>query len=114
MKPLDIQVNGYAGTDFNRDDLTAEALHHACTCLLEDGCDQILATFITDTVPNLEKRMSRLVELRAQAMQDWAAQHPGTPQRHLVFAPAKYLSNAQLRTHGIEFAALPFVLFRQG
>ena len=51
---------------------------------------------------------------RAQAMQDWAAQHPGTPQRHLVFAPAKYLSNAQLRTHGIEFAALPFVLFRQG
>ena len=66
MKPLDIQVNGYAGTDFNRDDLTAEALHHACTCLLEDGCDQILATFITDTVPNLEKRMSRLVELRAQ------------------------------------------------
>ena len=66
MKPLDIQVNGYAGTDFNRDDLTAEALHHACTCLLEDGCDQILATFITDTVPNLEKRMRRLVELRAQ------------------------------------------------
>ena len=66
MKPLDIQVNGYAGTDFNRDDLTAEALHHACTCLLEDGCDQILATFITDTVPNLEKRMSRLVELRAK------------------------------------------------
>ena len=66
MKPLDIQVNGYAGTDFNRDDLTAEALHHACTCLVEDGCDQILATFITDTVPNLEKRMRRLVELREQ------------------------------------------------
>lgn len=66
MKPLDIQVNGYAGTDFNRDDLTAEALHHACTCLVEDGCDQILATFITDTIPNLERRMRRLVELREQ------------------------------------------------
>lgn len=66
MKPFDIQVNGYAGTDFNRDDLTAEALHHACTCLVEDGCDQILATFITDTIPNLEKRMRRLVELREQ------------------------------------------------
>ncbi len=25
MKPLDLQVNGYAGTDFNRDGLTAEA-----------------------------------------------------------------------------------------
>jgi N-acetylglucosamine-6-phosphate deacetylase len=66
MKPLDIQVNGYAGTDFNRDDLTAEGLHHACVCLLEDGCDQILATFITDTIPTLEKRMRRLVELREQ------------------------------------------------
>jgi N-acetylglucosamine-6-phosphate deacetylase len=66
MSPLDLQVNGYAGTDFNRDGLTAEALHHACECLLEDGCSQILATFITDTVENLESRMRRLVELRAQ------------------------------------------------
>lgn len=66
MKPLDLQVNGYAGTDFNRDDLTAEALHHACVCLLEDDCDQILATFITDTVETLERRMRRLVELREQ------------------------------------------------
>ena len=38
----------------------------------------------------------------------------GAPKRHLVFAPAKYLSNAQLRAQGIEFAALPFALFRQG
>lgn len=66
MKPLDLQVNGYAGTDFNRDGLTAEDLHHACVCLLEDDCDAILATFITDTVPNFEQRMRRLVELREQ------------------------------------------------
>ena len=66
MRPLDLQVNGYAGTDFNRDDLTAEALRHACVALREDGCDAILATFITDTVPNLEHRMRRLVELREQ------------------------------------------------
>jgi len=64
MKPLDLQVNGYAGTDFNRDGLTAEALHHACVCLLEDGCDSILATFITDEVSTLERRMSTLVRLR--------------------------------------------------
>ena len=64
MRPLDLQVNGYAGTDFNRDGLTAEALHHACACLKEDGCDQILATFITDTVENLESRMRTLVTLR--------------------------------------------------
>ncbi|MDB6074901.1 MAG: N-acetylglucosamine-6-phosphate deacetylase [Verrucomicrobiaceae bacterium] len=66
MSPLDLQVNGYAGTDFNRDGLTAEALHHACACLKEDGCDQILATFITDTIENLERRMRTLVELRAK------------------------------------------------
>jgi N-acetylglucosamine-6-phosphate deacetylase len=65
MKPLDIQVNGYAGTDFNRSDLTAEALHHACQCLRDDGCHQILATFITDTMENLILRISRLVELRS-------------------------------------------------
>jgi N-acetylglucosamine-6-phosphate deacetylase len=66
MKPLDLQVNGYAGTDFNGDELTAEALHHACVCLLEDGCDQILATFITDHIPTLERRISALVKLREQ------------------------------------------------
>jgi N-acetylglucosamine-6-phosphate deacetylase len=64
MKPLDLQVNGYAGTDFNRDGLTAEALHHACVSLREDGCDSILATFITDEVEKLEQRMSTLVRLR--------------------------------------------------
>ncbi|MBL9145967.1 MAG: N-acetylglucosamine-6-phosphate deacetylase [Verrucomicrobiaceae bacterium] len=64
MRPLDIQVNGYAGTDFNRDGLTAEALHHACECLREDGCTQILATFITDTIENLQSRMSTLATLR--------------------------------------------------
>lgn len=64
MKPLDLQVNGYAGTDFNRDGLTADALHHACKCLLEDGCDSILATFITDDIDAMSRRMSTLVELR--------------------------------------------------
>lgn len=66
MSPLDLQVNGYAGTDFNRDGLTAEALHHACECLVEDGCDSILATFITDSIDAMSERMSRLVELREQ------------------------------------------------
>jgi N-acetylglucosamine-6-phosphate deacetylase len=64
MKPFDLQVNGYAGTDFNNDSLTAESLHHACEALVEDGCDAILATFITDEVPVLERRIGRLVELR--------------------------------------------------
>jgi N-acetylglucosamine-6-phosphate deacetylase len=66
MAPLDLQVNGYAGTDFNRDGITAEGLRHACDSLMDDGCSQILATFITDTVENLERRIRRLVELREQ------------------------------------------------
>lgn len=64
MSPFDLQVNGYAGTDFNRDGLTAEALHHACECLRADGCSQILATFITDTIDNLRQRMGTLAALR--------------------------------------------------
>lgn len=66
MKPLDLQVNGYAGTDFNREGLTAEALHHACKCLIEDGCDSILATFITDDIHAMAMRMETLVKLREQ------------------------------------------------
>jgi N-acetylglucosamine-6-phosphate deacetylase len=62
---FDLQVNGYAGTDFNREGLTAEALHHACQCLKADGVSGILATFITDDLPAMESRMSTLATLRA-------------------------------------------------
>jgi N-acetylglucosamine-6-phosphate deacetylase len=61
---FDLQVNGYAGTDFNRDGLTAEALHHACASLKEDGVEAILATFITDDLPAMESRMAALAKLR--------------------------------------------------
>ncbi len=61
---FDLQVNGYAGTDFNRDGLSAEALHHACLCLKEDGVESILATLITDELPAMERRASLLAELR--------------------------------------------------
>ena len=61
---FDLQVNGYAGTDFNREGLTAEALRHACECLHEDGVAGILATFITDDLDKMEQRMKTLVELR--------------------------------------------------
>jgi adenine-specific DNA-methyltransferase len=43
---------------------------------------------------------------------DAAAGRP--PLGHLVFAPAKYLSNRQLKEHGVEFSALPFALYREG
>lgn len=34
-------------------------------------------------------------------------------RRHLVFAPAKYLSNKQLLNFGVDFAPLPFALYRE-
>ena len=52
---------------------------------------------------------------KAHAFQQAFAQQgeSGSPNlRHLVFAPVKYLSNAQLREHQMEFAALPFALYR--
>jgi adenine-specific DNA-methyltransferase len=30
-----------------------------------------------------------------------------------VFAPAKYLSNQQLKAHGVDYAPLPFALYRE-
>ncbi len=68
---FDLQVNGYAGTDFNKDDLNAEALHHACERLEEDGTPgrAILATFITDDLPRMTARMaSTLATLREPAI----------------------------------------------
>jgi adenine-specific DNA-methyltransferase len=35
-------------------------------------------------------------------------------KRHLVFAPAKYMSNKQLAEHGVDYAPLPFALYREG
>ncbi len=64
MKPFDLQVNGYAGTDFCSLDLTGEQLNTACQALEADGVDSILATVITDSVGRLEEKLRNLVELR--------------------------------------------------
>ncbi len=66
MKPFDLQVNGYAGVDFNSPDLNAQDLSRACRALTEDGVDAILATLITDHLPNLEAKLRRLARLREE------------------------------------------------
>ena len=66
MNYFDLQVNGYAGVDFNADDLTQEQLHTACRRLRDDGVDGILATIITDHLPAMASRLRRLVTLRQQ------------------------------------------------
>jgi N-acetylglucosamine-6-phosphate deacetylase len=61
---FDLQVNGYAGVDFNSDALSEEQLHHACTKLREHGVDGILATVITEEVDVMCRRIARIAELR--------------------------------------------------
>lgn len=66
----------------------------------------------------LKSTESALTLGRAREFSEWGARHDvavGRARRgHLVFASAKYLSNRQLKDHGIDFAPLPFALYREG
>lgn len=65
MQPLDLQLNGYKGIDFNADDLSAGGLRAACEAVREDGGGRMLATIITDRLDRMAARISRLAALRA-------------------------------------------------
>jgi N-acetylglucosamine-6-phosphate deacetylase len=62
---VDLQVNGYAGVDFNKEGLTDAELHHACAQLEADGVDGFLATIITEDVERMCGRLATLARLRA-------------------------------------------------
>jgi len=68
---FDLQVNGYAGIDFNQDDLTGADLHTVCERLAGDGVGGILATIVTE---HLDKMTLRLRNLRTLREQDPLAQ----------------------------------------
>ena len=57
---LDLQVNGYAGVDFNDAGVTPDALDHALHAMLRDGVTRCLPTLITATPPVLEQRLAAL------------------------------------------------------
>jgi N-acetylglucosamine-6-phosphate deacetylase len=63
---VDLQVNGYAGVDFNSDSLTDEAVYAASEQLRQDGVSGVLAAIITASVEQMTARIRRLVELREQ------------------------------------------------
>jgi N-acetylglucosamine-6-phosphate deacetylase len=64
MDYFDLQVNGFAGVDFNQDDLTAEQLHVLCDALRRDNVGGILATIITEDVATMCRRIERVAVLR--------------------------------------------------
>jgi N-acetylglucosamine-6-phosphate deacetylase len=57
---FDLQVNGYAGIDFNAKELPIEALSAACDRLVADGVAGILATIITDDVATMCRRLANI------------------------------------------------------
>lgn len=63
---FDLQVNGYAGVDFNRDDLSLEDLHRACEKLAADGVAGALATVITESLDKMAERLARIARLREE------------------------------------------------
>ncbi|NLE39161.1 MAG: N-acetylglucosamine-6-phosphate deacetylase [Pirellulaceae bacterium] len=63
---LDLQVNGYAGVDFNNVATTPDEMREACRRLREDGVSRILATIITDDVESMAARLANLVAIRHQ------------------------------------------------
>src|SRR4051812_14189985 len=63
-KYFDLQVNGYAGVDFNSDGVTPDELHRACAALEAGGVGGILATIITERVEVMGARLANLAALR--------------------------------------------------
>ena len=61
LKYIDLQVNGYAGIDFNSLDLTEIQMEKACLKLEEDNVEGIFATLITDASESMLKKIELLV-----------------------------------------------------
>lgn len=62
----DIQVNGYAGIDFNQNDLSAEDFKFACKRLKEDGVEGILATIITADFNDMKTRLANIARYQKE------------------------------------------------
>jgi N-acetylglucosamine-6-phosphate deacetylase len=62
---VDLQVNGFAGVDFQQDDLTLEQLQIAVRGLRAAGCTRFLLTLITDDWARLLARLRHARNLRS-------------------------------------------------
>lgn len=61
---FDLQVNGFAGVDFQREGVDASSLEHAAEMLLRHGTGKILLTLITDEIDVLCRRLEDLRKAR--------------------------------------------------
>ena len=60
---IDLQVNGYAGLDFNSESYSLDDLLTLCERLRSDGVDRILATVITAPLPRMIARVNRIATM---------------------------------------------------
>lgn len=70
---FDLQVNGYAGVDFQQDHLTVEDLLRATRALRQGGCARILLALVTDEWTRLTARLRHLRALRGRSPELQAA-----------------------------------------
>jgi len=61
---VDLQVNGYGGTDFLRDEVNEEGLLKAARALRRDGCARFLLTVITRRWTELMAHLKRIKAIR--------------------------------------------------
>ena len=92
---IDLQVNGYAGVDFNDEAVTAAALDHALRAMLASGVTACLPTVITAA----EDRMAARLAAKGEAEVTVIARGP-----HLAAMQAKGL---RLRSEGGESVTHP-------
>ena len=62
---FDLQVNGFAGVDFQQSQLAAADLHRACAALRAHQTHRILLTLITDEIDALGRKFAAIEKLRA-------------------------------------------------
>lgn len=63
---FDLQVNGFAGVDFQQPDIPAPALHRVVRALHAHGTDRILVTLITDDIERLCVKLAQFERFRAR------------------------------------------------
>lgn len=63
---FDMQVNGFAGVDFQREGLTLSGLQRAAQGLAAAGCPRFFPTLITDAIESLERKFANFEMLRTQ------------------------------------------------
>lgn len=66
MSFFDLQVNGYAGVDFNSP-CDPEEIHGACEALARDEVEGILATIVTADLDTMIARLSQLVRAKEES-----------------------------------------------